>query len=503
MRETDSIIKDKDIVIWGIGALQSDLEGTCSLVHILYYIDDYILEKNEISVPREKVFSSERLAEEKREHLLVILCTENREEAVEKLESMGYGENSYILGEELLAMHVLAHQSYPKEIAVWGTGNTYHACEDDLRRYEFQVTHFVVSEKEDAYFQGKEILSPGEHKEKYPDSFIAVASVYYKEIYQTLTALGLKPGKDFLHMGTLMAVHSLITGTSGKFRFDDRKRNREDLLVILAGYKEVLWEDVFERLKAFVPKTLDICIVTSGLENVRLRSLCERQQWSYMSTEKNNVSLAVNLAIWNHPKAKYIYKMDEDIFLTEGVFETLKKTYLKVQGARYEVGFATPLIPVNGYGHVRLLEIFDAVELWEKRFGTLKFTNNTHHKNICENPETARFMWGEENPNLADLDHMQRVLQKRPFQYSICPIRYSIGFILFRRSTWIHMGGFPVLMGNMGVDEEAFCHYCMIQSKAMVVAENAVVGHLGYGPQNREMEQYYHTHREQFRYAQK
>ena len=51
----------------------------------------------------------------------------------------------------------------------------------------------------------------------------------------------------------------------------------------------------------------------------------------------------------------------------------------------------------------------------------------------------------------------------------------------------------------MGVDEEAFCQYCMIQSKAMIVAENAVVGHLAYGPQNKEMERYYHLHKEKFR----
>ena len=105
---------------------------------------------------------------------------------------------------------------------------------------------------------------------------------------------------------------------------------------------------------------------------------------------------------------------------------------------------------------------------------------------------------GEGNPALADLDKMQEVLSQRAFQYSICPIRYSIGFILFQRSTWIHMGGFPVLIGNMGVDEEAFCQYCMLQSKAIVVAENAVAGHLGYGPQNKEMEQYYQAHKEKF-----
>lgn len=500
MPDITSITKNKDIIIWGIGTLQSDLEGICSFLHILYYIDDYIVEKNRIRVQRQ-VYSSEKLAEENREHVFVILCTDNREDAIDKLEVMGYKEDSYALGEEVLAVYMRSHPDCPKEIAVWGTGNTYYAYEDRLRRYGFQVTHFIVSEKKEEYFQGKKLLSPEEYKERQLSSFVAVASVYYKEIYKNLIDSGLQPGRDFMHIDTLMAISSLIIGTDGEFELDDRKKDRKDLLVILAGYKEILWESIFERLIAFVPKEIDVCIVTSGLVNEELRALCERQQWSYMSTGRNNVSLAVNMVIWNHPKAKYIYKMDEDIFLTEGVFETLKDTYLRIQrGGRYEVGFVTPLIPVNGYGHVRLLEIFDAADLWEERFGTLKYTNNTHHKNICENPQTARFMWGEENPGLADLDRMQKTLQEREFQYSVCPIRYSIGFILFRRSNWIHMGGFPVLQGNMGVDEEAVCQYCMIQSKAMVVAENAVVGHLAYGPQNKEMEKYYHAHKEKFSY---
>ena len=452
-----------------------------------------------ISVSKENVYPSQKLEGEERGQIFVILCTDNQNDAIDSLEAMGYGKESYISGQELLAIYSSAHQSYPKELAVWGTGNTYFAYEEQLRRFQFQVTNFIVSEKTEAYFQGKKIISAQELREKKEKPFIAVASVYYKDIYKNLADMCLQPGKDYMHMDTLMLMRAIGTGTDGEFQMDDRKKDREDLLVILAGYKEVVWESVFGRLLAFIPKEIDVCIVTSGLINEKLKKLCEKQKWSYMSTGRNNVSLAVNLAVWNHPKAKYIYKMDEDIFLTKGIFETLKHTYLKVQKeSRYETGFATPLIPVNGYGHVRLLEIFGAVDLWERQFGVLKYTNNTHHKNICDNPRTARFMWGEGNPALADLDKMQEVLSQRAFQYSICPIRYSIGFILFQRSTWIHMGGFPVLIGNMGVDEEAFCQYCMLQSKAIVVAENAVAGHLGYGPQNKEMEQYYQAHKEKF-----
>ena len=52
VRETASITKGKNIVIWGIGALQSDLEGACAFEHVLYYIDDYMSEKKEISISK-------------------------------------------------------------------------------------------------------------------------------------------------------------------------------------------------------------------------------------------------------------------------------------------------------------------------------------------------------------------------------------------------------------------------------------------------------------------
>ena len=51
---------------------------------------------------------------------------------------------------------------------------------------------------------------------------------------------------------------------------------------------------------------------------------------------------------------------------------------------------------------------------------------------------------------------------------------------------------------NMRADEESLCQFCMMQGRAMIIAENAVVGHLAYGGQNKEMEQYYCEHRERF-----
>ena len=67
--------------------------------------------------------------------------------------------------------------------------------------------------------------------------------------------------------------------------------------MILAGYKEVVWEDVFGRIKKYIPEDVDFCIVTSGMINDKLRKLAKKNNWSYLSTQRNCVTLAQNIAI--------------------------------------------------------------------------------------------------------------------------------------------------------------------------------------------------------------
>lgn len=494
-------IKEKRIVIWGVGRLQCDLEGLYSFPGFLYYVDDSVQDADLICVSREQICSPERLKREEKSGLVVILCGKSQDDAADCLMSMGYGREHYILGQELLFDYLLYEGIKKRKIYIWGTGGTYFYREQEIRRYLPNLAGFIVTDKKEETFQGRKVLSKEEAAGVCGHSFIVVASIYYRDIYGELMKMGLRPGRDFLHLETLVTLGNLSAGMHVKYEFDDRRRDRRELLVVLAGYKEFVWESVFARLHAYVPESVDVCIVTSGLVSSSLREMCEAYQWSYLSTKRNNVSIAVNLAVWLHPEAEYIYKMDEDIFVTKGIFETLKSAYEKVEeSGKYSVGFAAPLIPVNGYGYVRLLEIFGLVELWEERFGKLKYSDCfSHHRTIWRNPAAARFMWGEGNPAMNNLDRMQEILAKKEFQYSVCPIRFSIGFILFKRENWVKMETFPVLeYRNMGADEEHLCEFCMMQARAMVIAENGVVGHLSFGAQNQDMEQFYYNHRERF-----
>jgi len=282
--------------------------------------------------------------------------------------------------------------------------------------------------------------------------------------------------------------------------FIDRSKHRKVLCMILAGYKTYLYQDVFERIIRFIPDDIDVCLVSSGLYSEDLAQRAEKQGWSYLSTKRNCVTLAQNVAIRLHDQAEYIYKVDEDIFVTQGCFETLMDTYKKVETQEeYEVGFVAPLIPINGYGHMRVLDKLGMKAVYRERFERPIYAS--HPDRMIENSgEAAKFFWGE-GGYIPSIDEMNQKWMAEDFQYSICPIRFSIGFVLFKRTLWENMGMFPVIEDNpcMGLDEEQICSYCIVHSKVIVVAENTVVGHLAFGRQNEAMKEYYYQNTERFR----
>ena len=109
-------------------------------------------------------------------------------------------------------------------------------------------------------------------------------------------------------------------------------------------------------------------------------------------------------------------------------------------------------------------------------------------------------MWGETEETLRDIDELDKQFAEQEFEYTICPIRFSIGAILFSRKFWEDIGRLKVGIGNnMGKDEEQICEYCMMQSRAIIVSENTIVGHFSYGPQTSEMKKYYESHRDIFK----
>ena len=280
-----------------------------------------------------------------------------------------------------------------------------------------------------------------------------------------------------------------------KGKFINRSKGSKNLCIILAGYKSYLYADVFGRISKYKMDDLDICIVSSGLYSEELNSIAECNGWSYLSTQENNVSLVQNVAISLHPQAQYIFKLDEDIFITEHFYENMLRAYEYAESTDYNPGIIAPLIPINGYGHVRILKKLDLVSEYEDRFGKLKFAAG-NDRPIENSPEVAKFFWGEKNI-IPSIDEMNAQFSAGKIEISPVPIRFSIGAILFKRDLWEAMGGFKVndrRSVELGNDEVNICTYCLIGSRPIIVSENVVVGHFSFGPQNKEMKEYYNSH---------
>lgn len=288
------------------------------------------------------------------------------------------------------------------------------------------------------------------------------------------------------------------TSFTRRYKFENRSKDSKTLCIILSGYKEFLWDKVFERIEKFSNDEMDICIVSSGLYSNRLSEIAEKNNWSYLSTKKNSVCLAQNMALKLFPNADYIYKLDEDIFITKNYFKTLKETYDEVKENReHDVGFVAPIIPINGCGHVILLDKLGLTNYYEENFEKVKFKAG-NDRMIENNLDVAEFMWGKKDM-VPHIDELDAAFNNSSFSYSIAPVKFSIGAILFHRELWEEMPYFRVdITKGMGVDERQICSHCVLASKSMIISENTCVGHLSFGIQNEGMKKYFKENPERF-----
>ena len=293
------------------------------------------------------------------------------------------------------------------------------------------------------------------------------------------------------------AIH-FRKATHDNYRFEDRQNKSQELMIIIAGYKDFLYADVFSRAEKYIPKSMDVVIVSSGKYDDDLSEIAKKNGWSYLGTRTNSVTLVQNIAILLHPAAKLIFKMDEDIFLTQGCIETMKSTYKKVyEEGLYDIGFVAPILPINGYSHISILRQYNLIGIYEKMFEQIKYASYATRQ-IESNPKVAKFFWGE-GGYVPHIDDINRELQRKEFKYSVCPIRFSIGCICFSRQLWEEMGMWEVIGGNnLGVDERQIAKYCIYTSHAIIISENTVVGHFSFGKQTESMKEYYKEHHEMF-----
>jgi hypothetical protein len=274
---------------------------------------------------------------------------------------------------------------------------------------------------------------------------------------------------------------------SGAYTFIDRSKGSNKLLIILAGYKSFLYPLTLARIAEFVPQDIDVCLLSSGLHSQELAEMAAVNNWSYLYTKSNKVSLVQNLAIAKHTQAKWIYKIDEDIFISEDFFEKLLEGYLTIKAeGLYDIGFCAPLLNVNGYSYINFLKLINADDEYKAKFGELK--HSCAGAKAFYDGEAAKWLWKKSLP----FDEVAQYISSKPFQYSASPHRFSIGAILLEREFWEQIGGFrtPFKQGGLGLDESQLCKDCIQKSRVMIVIHNVFAGHFSFGPQASAMKEY-------------
>lgn len=271
----------------------------------------------------------------------------------------------------------------------------------------------------------------------------------------------------------------------------NRSRGNNKLLIILAGYKDYLWDMTLLRVAKYAPKDIDICIGSSGIHSEKLMKYAEKFNWSYVETKRNDPGLVQNLAIEVHPFAQWIYKLDEDHFIAENYFESLHLGYISMLKTRLnKPGFVSPLVNVHVNTYVEFLKKINKDQEYLKKFGELSL--HPQPAKVHYNGETAKWLWRNSLP----FDVVAKQINRLPFEYTVVNNRFSIGAILFERDFWERIGGIAVIKEDgerVGNDESSLCKQCLKLNRPIVFIHNVFAGHFSYGPQKEVMKNYLNT----------
>ena len=263
-------------------------------------------------------------------------------------------------------------------------------------------------------------------------------------------------------------------------------RDSQSLIVILAGYKPVIWPLMLRRIARHAPKDHAVCVVTAGKSEPKLAAFCVQNRWCYLSVKKNKTGLALNQAIALHPKARWIYKLDEDIFIPAGFFQGLRRGYERiVKEGVYRPGFCSPTLNVNGVSYRHFLEATGNTRAYLKQFGELAVACDGVKAHY--DPQAAVWLWRRTLP----LEKVAKRFSGRrgADRHLISGTRFSIGAILLERDFLESVGGFRSTWRQkmLGIDESFLCAACVERSRPMIVLKDVLAGHFSFYTQEQAM----------------
>lgn len=282
-----------------------------------------------------------------------------------------------------------------------------------------------------------------------------------------------------------------------KYQFIDRSNDRDSLVVILAGKKRLLWKCVFPRFYDYLDN-VDVVIANAGdLHPEEIREISKEYGFSYLVTKSRRLSSAVNLAIRQHGNAKWIYKLDDDVFIDKNFLTNLKETYKRIKEEEiYEPGMVVPLLNINNFTYYHFLKTLDLIDEYSKKFGKIKL--NGINSELYRNGNAAVYIWRKSLP-LGSTSEIFKEKNKK--KIDVCPCRFSISAILFKRALWERMGGFlSSAPGMLGTDEESINSNVLVNEPVSqtIVCLDTLVGHFGYFTHMKEMTDFFRKNEKSF-----
>lgn len=267
-----------------------------------------------------------------------------------------------------------------------------------------------------------------------------------------------------------------------KYVIEGEVKNKSQMLFVLAGYKQELWEDVFGRFKEFETPDLEICIASSGKYCPELSAICKKNNWVYISTSLNNVCVITNIILKVFGKAEYIFKLDEDIYIPKDYFKNLKNAYdiIEKENPDYSISYVCPVLPLGFYGMHDFLIKKGCLSEYELKFGKHLRGGTPLNPAFRQKCGVDEFIWEK----MGNFDECAADYSKEAFSYEIAPLRTGIATILFKRKFWEEFGGLQrpkgIGIGDNG-DEGQITSYCALNFKASFCVKNILVGHFSFG----------------------
>ncbi|SEF67716.1 hypothetical protein SAMN02910276_00819 [Butyrivibrio sp. Su6] len=387
------------------------------------------------------------------------------------------------------------------KVIIYGAGNY---CREVIGNVPKEWDILVIADKDERLWgkkiKGYKVIDPLNIKSYKYDVVIILSYLYGRQIMRELQEIGIPvwriiQGGKYLNAWDRTVYFEDLTKKyirlcSCKTRFENRKTASRKLLYILIGYKDFLWGDTIQRVREFCPCDIDVCLLSSGLYDVRLSEIAKINGWSYFSTDINNTLYAQNLMLAEFTEKDLIFKMDEDVYVTKNVFGKMSAFFEKMKDlGELKVGFVSPMVPLNSSSYI-FLEEFDLKEKYKKEFSrNLYYGGDIASPDIRVDSRFPMFYWSIDNIDLLN----NRAESHGMERYRLISGRHAICFILFSREFYNSMGGFELdgINGNgcdwKDGDEFQIMQHCINFGYYGVMLLNSVCGHFCYSKQEKEM----------------